>query len=103
MISTGQVTLFQLVSVGVSILSLSFGAARVFFVQRTAEEADPDPDISTVILRVWPYTFVMTVAYLLLWVAIGSFLGGYTILALLISSIVLYPVVTATTWSASQP
>ena len=90
MISTGQVTPFQLVSVGVSILSLSFGAARVFFVQRTPEEADPDPDISTVTLRVWPYTFVMTVAYLLLWVAIGSFLGGFTILALLISYVVVW-------------
>ena len=83
MISTGQVTSVQLFSVSASIINLSFGAARVFFVQRNSDKADPDPDSSTLILRVWPYTFVKTIANLLLWVIIGSFQGVYTTISLL--------------------
>ena len=39
-------------------LSLSWGAARSFLIMRTKAEADPDPDVATVGVFIWPLTLV---------------------------------------------
>ena len=56
--STGQYTNTQLFSVTTSVLSLSWGAARSFLIMRTKAEADPDPDVATVAVFIWPLTLV---------------------------------------------
>ena len=58
MSSTGQYTNTQLFSVATSVLSLSWGAARSFLIMRTKAEADPDPDMATVAVFIWPLTLV---------------------------------------------
>ena len=41
-----------------SVLSLSWGAARSFLIMRSADKADPDPDMATVMFYIWPLTLV---------------------------------------------
>ena len=77
MMSTGQVTDAQKISLCTSVLSLSWGAARAFMIMRTKDEADPNPEISTLVLRVWPYMIASTIANLALLVCMGGILGGY--------------------------
>merc|ERR1712037_619536 len=57
-LSTGQYTKTQIISVITSVLSLSGGAARSFLIMRTADKADPDPDMTTVIFHIWPLCLV---------------------------------------------
>ena len=52
-LSTGQYTKTQIISVITSVLSLSWGAARSFLIMRTADKADPDPDMTTVSIHIW--------------------------------------------------
>ena len=85
MMSTGQVSYSQGVSLCMSVLSLSWGAARAFMIMRTRDEADPNPEISTVILRVWPYMIVTTIANLALLVCMGGILGGYIFCCLVLN------------------
>ena len=57
-LSTGQYNNTQIFSLFTSVLSLSWGAARAFLIMRTADKADPDPEMMTVLLRIWPYKLV---------------------------------------------
>ena len=57
-LSTGQYSNTQLISLFTSVLSLSWGAARSFLIMRIAETADPDPEFATTGLRIWPYMLV---------------------------------------------
>ena len=57
-LSTGQYSNTQLFSVVTSVLSLSWGAARSFLIMRSADKADPDPDMTTVMFYIWPLTLV---------------------------------------------
>jgi len=54
-LSTGQPTWTQIFSLITSVLSLSWGASRAFLILRPADKADPDPETTTVLLRIWPY------------------------------------------------
>ena len=54
-LSTGQYSNTQLFSLFTSVLSLSWGAARSFLIMRPSDKADPDPEMMTVLLRIWPY------------------------------------------------
>ena len=77
MMSTGQITPTQGVSLCTSVLSLSWGAARAFMIMRTRDEADPNPEPATLVLRVWPYMIATTIANLALLVCMGGIFGGY--------------------------
>ena len=54
-ISTGKLNGTQIFSLITSVMSLSWGAARSFLILRPADKADPDPELMTVSLRIWPY------------------------------------------------
>ena len=85
MLSTGQVTWTQGVSLCTSVLSLSWGASRAFMIMRTKEERDPNPEISTLGLRVWPYMILSTIANLGLLVCTGGILGPYIFCSLVLN------------------
>ena len=54
-LSTGKLNGTQIFSLITSVISLSWGAARSFLILRPADKADPDPELMTVSLRIWPY------------------------------------------------
>ena len=54
-LSTGQFNGTQIFSLITSVMSLSWGASRSFLILRPADKADPDPELTTVSLRIWPY------------------------------------------------
>ena len=54
-LSTGQPSWTQIFSLITSVMSLSWGASRAFLILRPADKADPDPELTTVLLRIWPY------------------------------------------------
>ena len=54
-LSTGKLNGTQIFSLITSVMSLSWGAARSFLILRPADKADPDPELMTVSLRIWPY------------------------------------------------
>ena len=56
-LSTGRPTKTQLVSIILSTLSLTLASCRAFFVQRSREFADPEPNIHMT-LRVFPYMLI---------------------------------------------
>ena len=56
-LSTGRPTKTQLVSIVLSTLSLTLASCRAFYVQRSRELSDPQPNIH-MILRVFPYMFI---------------------------------------------
>jgi len=53
-LSTGRISSTQIFSLVTSVLSLSWGASRSFLIMRTPDQADPDPELMTVALRIWP-------------------------------------------------
>ena len=52
---TGKLNGTQIFSLITSVMSLSWGASRSFLILRPADKADPDPELMTVLLRIWPY------------------------------------------------
>ena len=54
-LSTGKLNGTQIFSLITSVMSLSWGASRSFLILRPADKADPDPELMTVSLRIWPY------------------------------------------------
>jgi len=54
-LSTGNLNGTQIFSLITSVMSLSWGASRSFLILRPADKADPDPELMTVSLRIWPY------------------------------------------------
>ena len=88
--STGQASGSQQISIVVSLLSLTWGASRGYFNQRSQNAADPDPALLMVVMRVFPLMFVIVLNSLTLWVFIGGLLGPWTFLALLINSVLIF-------------
>ena len=80
---TGKISWIQILSVFISIVSLTWGAGRSFFIQREAHMSDPDPPALMVLMRAFFYMLIVVTNNLLLWSFIGGFLGRFTILALL--------------------
>ena len=83
--NTGQFRWSIIISIVVSLLSLSWGASRTFFMERSEDEADPDPDALMVVLRVFPCMILMVGNSLLMWVLLGGFLGLLVFLVLKIN------------------
>ena len=91
-LSTGQFSKTQIASLVTSVLSLSWGAARSFLIMRPAGKADPDPLFMTVLLRIWPLTFLVTVDYLCILVCTAGLIGRYTFVTLCLGFIFTYSV-----------
>ena len=96
-LSTGQYTNTQLFSLVTSILSLSWGAARSFLIMRPADKADPDPDVMTVLLRIWPYMLVVTLADLVIIVFIAGLTGEYVFISIVVGFVSTFGVLNTTT------
>ena len=61
-----------------SLLSLTWGASRAFFILRNENDEDPDPNFAMVLLRVFPLMLISVINSLFMWVLIWGFLGPYT-------------------------
>ena len=81
----GRFSWTQRVSVGLSLVSLSWGASRAYFIQRPEGDKDPDPKSRMVILRVFPYMVAMVLNSLAMWIVIGGLLGPFTFIPILIT------------------
>ena len=79
---TGHISIVQIVSIFLSLVTLTWGASRAYFIQRVKDEADPDPNFGMVILRIFPFMLVTVANSLVMWVLIGGFLGGFTFVTL---------------------
>ena len=82
---TGHFPLAIQVSTLVSLLSLSWGASRAYFVERILDEADPDPAVLMVLMRVFPLMLIIVSNSMLTWIAIGGLIGPLIFPALLIN------------------
>ena len=64
-----------IVSVIVSVFSLAWGSSRAFFIERTRDEADPDPALNMVVLWVLPCMLLIAVNSMMMWTLTGGILG----------------------------
>ena len=64
-----------IVSVIVSVFSLAWGSSRAFFIERTSDEADPDPSLAMVLLWVFPCMLLIAVNSMMMWTLTGGILG----------------------------
>lgn len=53
--STGKISTAQKFSIPFSVFTFAWAAARAFFIQRSIKEADPNPEMGTVLQRVYPW------------------------------------------------
>ena len=74
----------------VSILSLTWGASRAYFMERSKDEADPDPALPMVALRVFPWMLLVVANSLLMWIAIGGMIGLWFFPAVYINFVTIY-------------
>ena len=75
---TGRISKTQIVSLLISLVSLTWGASRAFFILRNEYDVDPDPNFAMVLLRIFPLMLISVINSLLMWVLIWGFLGPYT-------------------------
>ena len=83
--STGLISTAQKVSIPISIFSLAWGSSRVFFILRTRNESDPDPNVMMILLRILPCELLIVTNSILLWTLIGGLLGKYTFIGVVLS------------------
>merc|ERR1712223_755096 len=83
-LSTGEISTTQIISLCVSILSLSWGASRSYLILRPKNKSDPDPKLLTVLLRIWPWMFLVVVANLTFLVFIAGVAGWLVFPSLLL-------------------
>ena len=83
--STGKISTAQKFSIPFSVFTLSWAAARAFFIQRSLKEADPNPEMSTVLQRVYPWMLLVVFHSVLMWTMIAGLLNRYVFLACLMS------------------
>ena len=86
-LSTGHFRGEIIFSTIVSVLALTWGASRAYFIERGQDEADPDPALLMVALRVFPLMFLVVVNSMLNWIVISGLLGPSIFLALLVTFI----------------
>ena len=79
---TGRISETQIVSLMTSLITLTWGASRAYFIQRMEHDADPDPNFAMVFLRIFPFMLVSVINSLVMWVLIWGFLGPYTFASL---------------------
>ena len=65
--------------------TLAWAAARAFFIQRSLKEADPNPEMGTVLQRVYPWMLLVVFQSVLMWTMIAGLLNRYVFLACLMS------------------
>ena len=92
---TGHFPPMIMASTAVSLLSLSWGASRAYFIERSPEKSDPDPAVFMVLMRVFPLMLVVVTNSLVMWVMIGGLIGPYVFPALLITFATDYAMVKA--------
>ena len=63
------------VGIIVSVFSLAWGSSRAFFIERTRDEADPDPALNMVVLWVLPCMLLIAVNSMTMWTLLGGILG----------------------------
>ena len=73
--TTGRFRWNIILSIVISLFSLGWGGSRTYFMERSKDEADPDPDVHLVGLRVFPYMVLMVANSLIMWVLLGGLLG----------------------------
>ena len=100
--STGKVSTGQKVTIPTSIFSLAWASARAFFIQRTEDDSDPDPELLTVLMRVFPWMLVIVFNSFLLWTIIGGLLGGYILVGILLCFITIDWSIKAVDWHTSK-
>ena len=71
----GQFPPSIIVGVIVSVFSLAWGSSRAFFIERTRDEADPDPALNMVVLWVFPCMVLIAVNSMMMWTLTGGILG----------------------------
>ena len=59
---------------------------------RTADKADPDPELMTVALRIWPAMLIITLTNLTFLVYIAGISGGYVFIVIFINFLATYVV-----------
>ena len=89
-LSTGKISTTQMISLVTSVLSLSWGAARSFMIMRTADKADPDPELMTVALRVWPLMLIVTINNLVFLTYMAGISGNYVFIAIFVNFLTTY-------------
>ena len=94
---TGHFPISIVFSTIVSVLTLSWGASRAFFVERVLGQADPDPAVTMVLLRVFPLMVVVVVNSMVDWIAIAGLIGVWVFPALVINFATTYSVVRTVT------
>ena len=102
-LSTGHFPWQILLSTIVSLLSLSWGASRAFFVERVLDEADPDPAVLMVLLRVFPFMLVVILNSMMTWTSIGGLIGILVFPALLINFTTTFSLVRTFTVGIEKP
>ena len=83
---TGRISPAQFFSIPSSLLSLSWASSRAYFIQRGEDESDPDPDMKTILMRVFFPMLVVVVNSVLLWTLIGGLLGQYIFIGIVFCS-----------------
>ena len=91
--STGRFRPSIVFAIIVSLLSLSWGASRTYFMERSKDKADPDPDVFMVGLRVFPWMVLMVLNSLVQWVLLGGLLGPWVSLVIAINFLCNYTTV----------
>ena len=66
-------------------------------IMRTADKADPDPELMTVALRIWPLMLVITITDLVFLVYMAGLSGGYVFVAIAVNFLTAYVVLWKTT------
>ena len=64
-----------IVGIVVSVFSLAWGSSRAFFIERTRDEADPDPALPMVVLWVFPCMLLIAVNSMMMYTMTGGILG----------------------------
>ena len=81
-----------IVGVIVSVFSLAWGSSRAFFIERTRDEADPDPAVPMVVLWVFPCMLLIAINSMMMWTLTGGILGKtYTFTFLTLQNVFLGP------------
>ena len=63
---------------------------------RTADKADPDPELMTVALRIWPAMLIITLTNLTFLVYIAGISGGYVFIVIFVNCLATYVVLSKT-------
>ena len=65
-------------------------------IMRTADKADPDPELMTVALRIWPLMLVITLTDMVFLVYMAGLSGGYVFVAISVNFLTTYVVLSKT-------